>query len=173
MPSPLLRARALYAGPASSQRQTCIIPPTHHDFRLLAGAPRHSDLATAFQTMFRGSLGCGRHDDWQAPLLPPGYFPTTSRGARSGGCSRCHLPLFPDTYPPWQPCGQKSSDSGPLPLAGGESLVYVPRHLRPIYLECRGEVPEWLNGTVSKTVERATVPRVRIPLSPPLFFDRH
>ncbi len=30
-----------------------------------------------------------------------------------------------------------------------------------------GEVPEWLNGTVSKTVERASVPRVRIPLSPP------
>ena len=30
-----------------------------------------------------------------------------------------------------------------------------------------GEMPEWLNGTVSKTVVRATVPRVRIPLSPP------
>ena len=28
-------------------------------------------------------------------------------------------------------------------------------------------MPEWLNGTVSKTVVRATVPRVRIPLSPP------
>ena len=26
---------------------------------------------------------------------------------------------------------------------------------------CVGEVPEWLNGTVSKTVERASVPRVR------------
>ena len=32
----------------------------------------------------------------------------------------------------------------------------------------RGEVPEWLNGAVSKTVVRVTVPRVRIPLSPPL-----
>ncbi len=32
----------------------------------------------------------------------------------------------------------------------------------------RGEVPEWSNGAVSKTVERASVPRVRIPLSPPL-----
>ena len=31
----------------------------------------------------------------------------------------------------------------------------------------RGEVPEWSNGAVSKTVERASVPRVRIPLSPP------
>ena len=30
-----------------------------------------------------------------------------------------------------------------------------------------GEVPEWLNGSVSKTVERVSVPRVRIPLSPP------
>jgi hypothetical protein len=30
-----------------------------------------------------------------------------------------------------------------------------------------GEMPEWLNGTVSKTVVWATVPRVRIPLSPP------
>ena len=32
----------------------------------------------------------------------------------------------------------------------------------------RGEVPEWLNGAVSKTVVRASVPRVRIPLSPPV-----
>src|SRR5206468_8246540 len=30
-----------------------------------------------------------------------------------------------------------------------------------------GEVPEWLNGTVSKTVDRATGPWVRIPPSPP------
>ena len=28
-------------------------------------------------------------------------------------------------------------------------------------------MPEWSNGTVSKTVVRATVPRVRIPLFPP------
>ncbi len=31
----------------------------------------------------------------------------------------------------------------------------------------RGEVPEWSNGAVSKTVVRASVPRVRIPVSPP------
>ena len=31
-----------------------------------------------------------------------------------------------------------------------------------------GEVPEWLNGAVSKTVVRLRVPRVRIPLSPPI-----
>ena len=39
-----------------------------------------------------------------------------------------------------------------------------------------GEVPEWLNGAVSKTVEHFDVPRVRIPASPPVFqrnsFDR-
>ena len=33
-----------------------------------------------------------------------------------------------------------------------------------------GEVPEWLNGAVSKTVVGASPPRVRIPLSPPLLF---
>ena len=31
-----------------------------------------------------------------------------------------------------------------------------------------GEVPEWSNGAVSKTVEGASLPRVRIPVSPPL-----
>src|SRR5262249_24178738 len=31
---------------------------------------------------------------------------------------------------------------------------------------CRGEMPEWLIGPVSKTGVRASVPRVRIPLSP-------
>ena len=31
-----------------------------------------------------------------------------------------------------------------------------------------GEVPEWSNGTVSKTVVLARVPRVRIPVSPPV-----
>ncbi len=29
-------------------------------------------------------------------------------------------------------------------------------------------MPEWSNGAVSKTVERASVPRVRIPVSPPI-----
>lgn len=32
-----------------------------------------------------------------------------------------------------------------------------------------GEMPERLNGPVSKTVAGVTPPRVRIPLSPPLF----
>ena len=35
-----------------------------------------------------------------------------------------------------------------------------------------GEVQEWLNWLVSKTSEPATVPRVRIPLSPPDFVLR-
>ncbi len=34
-------------------------------------------------------------------------------------------------------------------------------------ISASGEVPEWLNGAVSKTVEHASVPRVRIPASPP------
>ncbi len=40
---------------------------------------------------------------------------------------------------------------------------------RIVCLALCGEVPEWSNGAVSKTVERANVPRVRIPVSPPVF----
>lgn len=43
-----------------------------------------------------------------------------------------------------------------LPSPG---TIYGPRD--------RGEVPERSNGAVSKTVVRASVPRVRIPVSPP------
>ena len=32
-----------------------------------------------------------------------------------------------------------------------------------------GEMPEWPNGTDSKSVVPSPVPRVRIPISPPLF----
>jgi sRNA-binding carbon storage regulator CsrA len=35
-------------------------------------------------------------------------------------------------------------------------------------MRAAGEMPEWPNGTDSKSVEQATVPRVRIPISPPL-----
>ena len=38
------------------------------------------------------------------------------------------------------------------------------------YPNIGGGVPECLNGAVSKTVERASVPRVRISLPPPNFF---
>ena len=34
-----------------------------------------------------------------------------------------------------------------------------------------GEVPEWSNGAVSKTVVGASLPRVRIPVSPPEIND--
>jgi hypothetical protein len=37
----------------------------------------------------------------------------------------------------------------------------------------RGEVPEWSNGAVSKTVEPSRVPRVRIPVSPPFYYHKH
>jgi hypothetical protein len=33
----------------------------------------------------------------------------------------------------------------------------------------RGEVAEWSNVAVSKTVEPLRVPRVRIPVSPPIY----
>ena len=45
------------------------------------------------------------------------------------------------------------------------------RAVRPASMWCArqcGEVPERSNGAVSKTVVRASVPRVRIPLSPPI-----
>lgn len=35
-----------------------------------------------------------------------------------------------------------------------------------------GEMPEWSNGTDSKSVVLATVPRVQIPISPPLQKNR-
>ena len=48
----------------------------------------------------------------------------------------------------------------------GEKMFYV--EVGYIWHANRpGEMPERSNGTVSKTVVRATVPRVRIPLSPP------
>ena len=36
-----------------------------------------------------------------------------------------------------------------------------------------GEVPEWSNGAVSKTVVGASLPRVRIPVSPPFITYNH
>ena len=40
-------------------------------------------------------------------------------------------------------------------------------HVKTLPLQTEfGKMPEWPNGTVSKTVVRVTVPRVRIPLSP-------
>jgi hypothetical protein len=39
-------------------------------------------------------------------------------------------------------------------------------------MRAAGEMPEWPNGTDSKSVEQATVPRVRIPISPPPLKDK-
>lgn len=40
-------------------------------------------------------------------------------------------------------------------------------HVKTLPLQTEfGKMPEWPNGTVSKTVVRVTVPRVRIPLFP-------
>lgn len=39
-------------------------------------------------------------------------------------------------------------------------------------MRAAGEMPEWPNGTDSKSVEQATVPRVQIPISPPLIQDK-
>ena len=52
------------------------------------------------------------------------------------------------------------------PIGLGRSVGAVYLALSRQGHQC-GEVPEWLNGAVSKTVERERVPRVRIPLSPP------
>src|SRR5690606_24041746 len=38
---------------------------------------------------------------------------------------------------------------------------------RAAIMRAAGEMPEWPNGTDSKSVEQATVPRVQIPISPP------
>ena len=55
--------------------------------------------------------------------------------------------------------GRKKGPNESHPIALGEATHYTNY--------CRGEVAEWLNVAVSKTVVRANVPRVRIPLSPP------
>ena len=39
-------------------------------------------------------------------------------------------------------------------------------------MRAAGEMPEWPNGTDSKSVVLATVPRVQIPISPPLIKDK-
>ena len=42
-------------------------------------------------------------------------------------------------------------------------LLRLPLARAASYMSAHGEVPEWSNGTVSKTVVRVTVPWVRIP----------
>jgi hypothetical protein len=59
-------------------------------------------------------------------------------------------------------CGRQSHPLLIAPLARWVTTSPV--------LQVRGEVPEWSNGAVSKTVVLATAPRVRIPPSPPTNF---
>lgn len=48
-------------------------------------------------------------------------------------------------------------------------MIRVRPRYRNGYRGIGGGVPEWLNGAVSKTVERVSVPRVRISLPPPFY----
>ena len=67
-----------------------------------------------------------------------------------------------------------SKRSVPYPCRKSDQGPCVWHRLRlpspPMSTPNRGEVPEWSNGTVSKTVELERVPRVRIPVSPPFFW---
>ena len=52
----------------------------------------------------------------------------------------------------------------------GKNSLFSTCHRRadPLNHISNGEVAEWSNAAVLKTVERESVPRVRIPVSPPL-----
>jgi hypothetical protein len=63
------------------------------------------------------------------------------------------------------------ADSAPCPFCGASATIQRALHGRqraalPGTRECRGEVAERLNATVSKTVVLFTAPGVRIPPSP-------
>ena len=60
------------------------------------------------------------------------------------------------------------ASAGPFATRRAPRPTRAPRRRGP---RC-GEVPEWSNGAVSKTVVRSRVPRVRIPPSPPRTLDR-
>ncbi len=62
------------------------------------------------------------------------------------------------------PCATQLCATIPL-STGGAAATYAGPFSQ--CLKFRGGVPEWLNGAVSKTVVRESVPRVRIPLPPP------
>jgi hypothetical protein len=68
----------------------------------------------------------------------------------------------------WHSGRARSGKNVRRPLVRLRALRYVRGHVATTSPDVCGEVPEWSNGAVSKTVERASVPRVRIPLSPPL-----
>ena len=54
-------------------------------------------------------------------------------------------------------------------IGGSNPSVSAESNSKGLLFICKirsGEMPEWSNGAVSKTVERFRVPRVRIPFSP-------
>ena len=56
------------------------------------------------------------------------------------------------------------------PLANLENPAIKYRAFGENYSHQNGEMAEWSNALVLKTSERASVPRVRIPVSPPFAF---
>ena len=73
---------------------------------------------------------------------------------------RVRIPLSP---PEFSPRTSWKNWSIPSPVDPSAEVVV----LGSIEVENYGEVPEWSNGAVSKTVDRASGPWVRIPPSPP------
>ena len=71
------------------------------------------------------------------------------------------------------PCRTGMGRSGRLRCHGQRSPLDFVRPLLQNPASPCGEMPEWSNGAVSKTVVPLRVPRVRIPLSPPLASTTH
>ena len=114
--------------------------------------------------MFRAAGPTGRSDIYQKDdrKLHPPVGAMLGRHFRRAGNIAAARPL--------------SMVFGPfsVPVFGRISCCFavVLRKLHPRAHFCttaRGELPEWSNGAVSKTVVPLGVPRVRIPHSPPVF----
>ncbi len=79
----------------------------------------------------------------------------------------------------WKSCvrpAYRGFESHPLRSKADEILPFFILHfieISLIFFLPVGEVPEWLNGAVSKTVEVARPPRVRIPPSPQIVSRLH
>lgn len=91
------------------------------------------------------------------------------RSKAKAGDNRAALPKFRQCAAPMRRMhgGPRDRDCHVGRLAENYLHRRHVRHTRLSQPPC-GEVPEWSNGAVSKTVEGASPPRVRIPVSPPL-----
>ena len=113
------------------------------DVEMVAGHDHHVEIA-----------GDVEHPvELRQRIMEVGYQEQSHRGVPT------LLEASPKTFPSY---GIKALSREPL-VAVGRSASYMSPH---------GEVPEWSNGTVSKTVVRVTVPWVRIPPSPPTSVHR-